>query len=88
MTANSLYSEHWLLAYEAHVQALLPALNGSDYITRDPYFSILANRQVRFFNASEDVEVPEDSGYEEDEDYYVPEDDEEDDVEESTDEEA
>lgn len=64
MTAEALYSEHWLLAYEARVQDWLPSDNGADYVANDSYFSILANHQVRFFDTSEDVEVPEDSGYE------------------------
>ena len=71
MTANALYSEHWLLAYEARVQEWLPSVSGVDYVARDSYFSILADHQVRFFDTSDDVEVPEDSGYE-DEDWGCP----------------
>jgi len=74
MTSNALYSEHWLLAYEASVRGWLTPVSGVDYIARDSYFSILANHEVRFFDTSDDVEVPEDSGYEdEDEDnHYEP----------------
>jgi hypothetical protein len=75
MTAESLYSEHWLLVYEAYVQNWLPSLAGTDFVAADPYFSILQRGGVRFFDTTADVEAPE-SGYEEDEDY---EDDEEDD---------
>jgi hypothetical protein len=72
MTANALYSEHWLLAYEARVQGWLPSVSGVDYIARDSYFSILATHEVRFFDTSDDVEVPEDSGYEDEDSYYEP----------------
>ena len=81
MTDNALYSEHWLLAYEARVQEWLPAVSGVDYVASDPYFSILANHQVNFFDTSDDVEVPEDSGYE-DEDSYSEDDEEEEEEEE------
>jgi len=87
MTANALYSEHWLLAYEARVQEWLPSVGGVDYIARDSYFSILANHQVRFFDTSDDVEVPEDSGYEDEDSYYEPDDDEDEEEEEEEDEE-
>lgn len=86
MTAAALYSEHWLLAYEARVQGWLPSVSGVDYVARDSYFSILANNQVRFFDTSDDVEVPEDSGYEDEDDYYEPDDDEDDDEDEDEDE--
>jgi hypothetical protein len=68
MSGENLYTEHWLLAYEAYVQEWLPSLTGQDYVMADPYFRILALGNVRFFDTSEDVEVPEDDGYDEDTD--------------------
>jgi hypothetical protein len=53
MTAEHLYSEHWLLAYEAYVQGWLPSLDGTDYIADDPFFSILEAGNVRFYDAQE-----------------------------------
>lgn len=41
MIREALSSAHWLLAYEAFVQGWLPSLSGQDYVSNDPYFSIL-----------------------------------------------
>jgi len=86
MNAENLYTEHWLLAYEAFVQQWLPSTSGLDYVAADPYFRILAHGNVRFYDTSEDVEVPEDDGYDEMDEEE--EEDEEDDEDEDDDEEA
>jgi hypothetical protein len=90
MTADSLYSENWLLAYEALAQGWLAPANGIDYVASDPYFSILHAHGVRFFDNADDIEVPEDNGYDddvenEDEDEEEDEDEDEDDVEDDDD---
>ena len=85
MTKESLYSEHWLLAYEAYQQGWLPSVNGTNYVTSDAYFAILDSHGVRFFETEEDVEVPEDTGYEDSSD-EDDEDDEDDDEAEDEDE--
>ena len=77
MNAGALYSDHWLLAYEAFVQGWLPSGDGKDYVKSDPYFSILQQAHVRFFDTSDDVEVEEDEGY--DDDPYSEDEDEDDD---------
>jgi hypothetical protein len=53
MTAEHLYSEHWLLAYEAYVQDWIPSVDGSDYVAADQFFSMLQAGHVRFYNAEE-----------------------------------
>ena len=81
MTTEGLYSEHWLLAYEASVKDWLPSVTGQDYVTNDPYFSLLRDSGVSFYDTS-DVEMPDEGGYEEEDDY---EDDDEDDEEDDED---
>jgi hypothetical protein len=85
MTSEGLYSDHWLLAYEAYVQDWLPAANGVDYVAADSYFTILQNHLVRFFDRSEDIEVPEDVGYDDDADEDDDDEDDEDEDEEEDD---
>jgi hypothetical protein len=65
MTAQNLYSDHWLLAYEALEQGWLPSRDGSDYVAADPYFQLLKKHSVKFYDTSADVEEP-DSGYNDD----------------------
>ncbi len=77
MVKSSLYSEHWLLAYEANVQGWLLPSDGIDYVADDPYFLILKNGNVKFFDTSEEVEVPEDTGYEDSSDYFADDEEEE-----------
>ena len=48
MIAESLYSENWLLAYEAAKKGWLP-MNGGDYIDSDPFFGVLGRENVSFF---------------------------------------
>jgi hypothetical protein len=51
LNGDALYSDHWLLAYEAYAQGWLrPA--GSDYIAADPHgcFQILRKSGVRFYD--------------------------------------
>jgi hypothetical protein len=50
MQAAHLYSENWLLAYEAFRKAWLPPLDGSDYIATDDFFGRLADLGVEFYD--------------------------------------
>jgi len=75
MSAEHLYSEHWLLAYEAYVQGWLPAQTANDYVASDPFFSLLQTGGVRFYSAAE----PWEDGYSDYSDGDDVEDDEEDD---------
>lgn len=50
MTAENLYSEYWILAYEALVRGWLPSKNGSDYVENDPFFKILKLYKIYFFD--------------------------------------
>jgi hypothetical protein len=72
MTSENLYLDHWLLAYEAHQQGWLEPLDGKDYVTSDPFFSILGKYGVLFYDTSADVPAPEsdynDDDFEEEDD--------------------
>ncbi len=85
MKADHLYSEHWLLAYEAYVRGWLPSVDGQDYVTADPFFSILNDGEVRFYSAEEPWEDGysdySDDDYQEDLDLEEDEDEGEDEVE-------
>jgi hypothetical protein len=60
MRADSLYSEHWLLAYEAAVRGWLPE---DGYLGADPFFSELADRSVTFYSPPDDSGAEWISGY-------------------------
>jgi hypothetical protein len=40
-SADALYDEHWLLAYEANVKGWLPSVSGTDHVAADPNFGFL-----------------------------------------------
>jgi len=50
MTGEELYKENWLLAYEAYVKGWLPSKNGNDYIANDPFFKVLSENKVYFYD--------------------------------------
>lgn len=50
MTGEDLYSEYWILAYEALVRGWLPPKGGIDYVNKDQFFKILSDKDVRFFD--------------------------------------
>jgi hypothetical protein len=83
MKADHLYSEHWLLSYEAYVQGWLPSVGGKNYVVADPFFSMLAKAGVRFYNAEE----PWEDGYSDYSDDDYEEDDSDDEEEDAEDEE-
>jgi hypothetical protein len=47
LTAAGLRSPMWLYAYEAVTRGYLPGAN-DDFITRDPYFSLLRTKRIQF----------------------------------------
>lgn len=50
MQPDRLYSEHWLLAYEAYIKGWLPSVSGSDYVAADEFFGILSRSGVEFYD--------------------------------------
>lgn len=50
MQSDHLYSENWLLAYEAYVKGWLPSTDGSDYVNADGFFGTLSNSDVEFYD--------------------------------------
>jgi hypothetical protein len=52
MASEHLYSENWLLAYEALKKGWLPSLGGDDYITANDFFGTLSNRGVEFYDTA------------------------------------
>jgi hypothetical protein len=53
MTADALYDEYWLLAYEANVKGWLPSVTGVDYVAADPNFGFLKANGVSFYDPSQ-----------------------------------
>jgi len=62
MAPQHLYSEHWLLSYEALEHGWLTAK--SDYVATDPVFSVLRKHHVRFYDAGITLRVSSSTGYE------------------------
>lgn len=52
MCADGLYSEHWLLSYEANVKGWLPSVGGIDHVSADVNFSYLKANNVCFYKES------------------------------------
>jgi hypothetical protein len=50
MQADHLYSENWLLAYEAYVHEWLPGVDKSNYIASDGFFGTLSKNEVAFYD--------------------------------------
>jgi hypothetical protein len=50
MQAEHLYTENWILAYEAHIRGWLPSLDGPDYVAADGFFGILSKNGVMFYD--------------------------------------
>jgi hypothetical protein len=68
LTEEDLYSEHWLLAYEAGVHDWITAPAVDNYIRSDEFFSILRRYDVSFYDSGTEVaEGNYESGYFEDE---------------------
>jgi hypothetical protein len=50
MHVEHLYSENWLLTYEAYVKGWLPSTDGSNYVNADPFFGLLSSNDVEFYD--------------------------------------
>ena len=50
MTAENLYGEQWLLAYEANVKGWLPSVGTIDYVKDDECFNFLKTNKVCFYD--------------------------------------
>ena len=50
MEASHLYSENWLIAYEALQKGWLPPKDGTDYVAADDFFGHLAAYDVEFYD--------------------------------------
>jgi len=64
MLSNNLYTEHWLLAYEAFERGWLTSVNADDYVAADGMFSILRTHGVRFYDPVAAGVPPSATGYE------------------------
>lgn len=58
MHADALYSEHWLLSYEANAQGWLPSIRGTDHVAADPNFGFLKANGVRFYDTVQAAPAP------------------------------
>lgn len=52
MNEDNLYTEYWLLAYEAMKKNWLKPMNGKNYIKSDKFFSILDNNNIDFYDSN------------------------------------
>jgi hypothetical protein len=52
MASEHLYSENWLLAYEALKKGWLSSIGGDDYISANDFFGLLAKHGVEFYDTS------------------------------------
>lgn len=59
MDGNELYSNNWMLAYEAYISGWLPSRDGADYIGGDPFFATLRDNKVQFYDVGVDQPVTE-----------------------------
>ena len=51
MDQAGLYSEHWLLSYEANFKGWLPSTSGGDHVGTDANFKLLKQLGVYFYDA-------------------------------------
>lgn len=49
LRSSELYTENWLLAYEANIKGWLLPDRRNDYISNDPFFNVLKNNNVEFY---------------------------------------
>lgn len=58
LNSDDLYSDHWLTAYEANLKGwILPNLGKERYIDNDPFFSLLKQEYVSFYNPDQQIQV-------------------------------
>jgi reverse transcriptase-like protein len=61
MSKDHLYSNHWLLAYEASVKGWLAPPKGRDFTAVDDFFKILRTHDVSFYDDSDSEYTDDDS---------------------------
>jgi len=52
MKSDELYGSHWIVSYEAFQRGWMKNRNGSDYISKDPFFSKLREKGCSFIDDS------------------------------------
>ncbi len=55
MTTDDLYSDNWLLAYEAKIKGWLPSQDRDDHINEDEFFGKLKRNNVSFYDSTKQV---------------------------------
>jgi len=55
MISEELYSNYWILAYEAYVRKWLPSKSGKNYISNRPFFNMLKENNIRFLLDPEEI---------------------------------
>lgn len=55
MTPDELYSNHWLLAYEALKKGWLIPRKNKNYINNDPFFKLLKENDIEFYDSTRQV---------------------------------
>jgi hypothetical protein len=58
MTTETLYDEHWLLAYEANFKGWLPSAGGVDHVSSDSNFGFLKTNGVHFYDENRAAPQP------------------------------
>ncbi|MEH2360184.1 RNA-directed DNA polymerase [Nostoc sp.] len=56
LNEDELYGEQWLLCYEANLQGHL--FKGVDYVSKDPWFSLLKDNGVTFYGSKTPLVIP------------------------------
>lgn len=59
MIAESLYSENWILVYEAITKGWLKPKNGKDFIVSDPFFNFLKSKNITFYIDKKEDKLPD-----------------------------
>jgi hypothetical protein len=58
LTADQLFGEHWLLAYEAPIKGWLPSASGADHVGAEASFDWLRNIGVQFYETEKAAAIP------------------------------
>ncbi|MES2277688.1 MAG: RNA-directed DNA polymerase [Bacteroidota bacterium] len=73
LTANELYTEHWLIAYEGYRLGWLN--NAIDHVSTDPFFKLLKDNNVAFYKPDRTLDISKVRVTSMPEGYFEPEDD-------------
>ncbi len=50
MLSDELYTDKWIMVYEAYVRGWMPSVSGKDYIENKHFFRLLRKHDIRFMN--------------------------------------